>query len=110
MTTLQLFQSAGVALAIGLLVGAERERTKREHGSARIWTFALAALLGNLTSSGPRSWSPRCSVPSTDLPHPGPFVPAFRGRSLLPAPVDDALAGSAATITRPPSQSRPPCS
>jgi uncharacterized membrane protein (DUF4010 family) len=53
MTTLDLFQSAGVALAIGLLVGAERERAKREHGTAGIRTFALAALLGNLATLVP---------------------------------------------------------
>ena len=53
MTTLELFQSAGVALAIGLLVGAERERAKREQGSPGIRTFALAALLGNVATLVP---------------------------------------------------------
>jgi uncharacterized membrane protein (DUF4010 family) len=53
MTTLELFQSAGVALAIGLLVGAERERAKHEQGSAGIRTFALAALLGNVATLVP---------------------------------------------------------
>lgn len=48
MDSLELWQAAGIALAIGLLVGAERERSKSEHGSPGIRTFAFAALLGNL--------------------------------------------------------------
>lgn len=44
---LELWQSMGVALAIGLLVGAERERD-RPHRTAGIRTFALVAVLGSL--------------------------------------------------------------
>ena len=55
MPSLELWQSAGVALAIGLLVGAERERAKGAVGSPGVRTYALAALLGNLAAilSGP---------------------------------------------------------
>lgn len=46
--SLELWQEAAVALAIGLLVGAERERSKGAAGTAGIRTFALVALLGYL--------------------------------------------------------------
>lgn len=48
----QLWQLAGVALAIGLLIGAERERSKRAAG-AGVRTFALAALAGYLSTLTP---------------------------------------------------------
>lgn len=43
-----LWQAAGIALALGLLVGAERERAKP--GGAGVRTFALVALLGNVAT------------------------------------------------------------
>jgi uncharacterized membrane protein (DUF4010 family) len=43
---LELWQALGVALAIGLLVGAEREHSKPDGGSAGIRTFALIGLVG----------------------------------------------------------------
>jgi uncharacterized membrane protein (DUF4010 family) len=46
MADLALWQSMGVALAIGLLVGAERERSKPAGGSPGIRSFALVALAG----------------------------------------------------------------
>ena len=46
MAELELWQSLGVALAIGLLVGAERERSKPHGGSAGVRTFALLAVIG----------------------------------------------------------------
>jgi uncharacterized membrane protein (DUF4010 family) len=52
-TDLELWQALGVALAVGLLVGAERERSKAGSGSAGIRTFALASLLGALTAVVP---------------------------------------------------------
>lgn len=50
MADLALWQSLGVALAIGLLVGAERERSKPGGGSPGIRTFALVALAGALST------------------------------------------------------------
>lgn len=50
MADLELWQSFGVALAIGLLVGSERERSKPGGGSPGIRTFALVALAGALTT------------------------------------------------------------
>jgi len=50
---LELWQSMGVALAIGLLIGAERERAKPSGGSPGVRTFALIALLGALASRLP---------------------------------------------------------
>lgn len=50
MNDLDAWQSVGVALAIGLLVGAERERSKREVGSAGVRTFALVALVGTVAT------------------------------------------------------------
>ena len=46
------WMSLGVALAIGLLVGAERERAKSD-SNAGIRTFALAAVLGNIAAAVP---------------------------------------------------------
>jgi uncharacterized membrane protein (DUF4010 family) len=43
-----LWQAAGIALALGLLVGAERERSTT--GGAGVRTFALAALVGNVAT------------------------------------------------------------
>jgi uncharacterized membrane protein (DUF4010 family) len=43
-----LWQAAGIALALGLLVGAERERSKP--GGSGVRTFALVALLGNVAT------------------------------------------------------------
>lgn len=48
MLTPDLWTSAGVALAIGLLVGAERERSKHSEGSNGVRTFTITALLGNV--------------------------------------------------------------
>jgi uncharacterized membrane protein (DUF4010 family) len=50
MAELELWQSIGVALAIGLLVGSERERSKPTGGSPGMRTFALVALAGALTA------------------------------------------------------------
>ena len=50
MAELELWQSLGVALAIGLLVGAERERSKPQGGSPGIRTMALIALVGALAT------------------------------------------------------------
>jgi uncharacterized membrane protein (DUF4010 family) len=50
MADLALWQSMGVALAIGLLVGAERERSKPGGGSPGIRSFALVALAGALAT------------------------------------------------------------
>ena len=50
MAELELWQSLGVALAIGLLIGAERERSKPKGGSPGIRSFALFALVGALGS------------------------------------------------------------
>lgn len=50
MADLALWQSLGVALAIGLLVGAERERSKPAGGSPGIRSFALVALAGALAT------------------------------------------------------------
>lgn len=50
MSSLDLFLSAGVAVAVGLLIGAERERSKRQVGSAGVRTFAVVALLGNIAT------------------------------------------------------------
>jgi uncharacterized membrane protein (DUF4010 family) len=44
--TTELWQAVGIALAIGLLVGAERERSKASPAGVR--TYALVALVGNL--------------------------------------------------------------
>lgn len=53
MSDLDAWQSVGVALAIGLLVGAERERSKHELGSAGVRSFALAALVGTISTMVP---------------------------------------------------------
>ena len=53
MSELELWQSMGVALAIGLLIGAERERTKPSGGSPGVRTFALIALSGALAARVP---------------------------------------------------------
>ena len=53
MSELELWQSMGVALAIGLLIGAERERAKPSGGSPGVRTFALIALIGALASRLP---------------------------------------------------------
>ena len=52
MGELQLWQSLGVALAIGLLVGAERERDQPGR-TAGIRTFALVAVIGSLAVQVP---------------------------------------------------------
>lgn len=44
--TTELWQAVGIALAIGLLVGAERERSKATPAGVR--TYAIVALVGNL--------------------------------------------------------------
>jgi uncharacterized membrane protein (DUF4010 family) len=49
---LELWQSMGVALAIGLLIGAERERD-RPGRTAGIRTFALVALVGSVAVQVP---------------------------------------------------------
>lgn len=46
MSELDLWQSLGVALAIGLLVGAERERSKPTGASLGIRTMAMLSLVG----------------------------------------------------------------
>ncbi|HJQ07087.1 MAG TPA: DUF4010 domain-containing protein [Nocardioides sp.] len=43
---MQLWLAAGVALAIGLVIGMERERTKATTGGPGVRTYAVAALLG----------------------------------------------------------------
>ena len=48
MGQLELWQSLGVALAVGLLIGAERERDKPYGGSAGVRTFALFSVVGAL--------------------------------------------------------------
>ena len=53
MSELELWQSMGVALAIGLLIGAERERAKPGGGSPGVRTFALIAVLGALAAQLP---------------------------------------------------------
>ena len=47
------WQSLAIAVAIGLLIGAERERAKGVHSIAGIRTFALAAVLGNISAAVP---------------------------------------------------------
>lgn len=46
--TTGLWQAVGIALAIGLLVGSERERSKASPAGVR--TYALVALVGNLAT------------------------------------------------------------
>jgi uncharacterized membrane protein (DUF4010 family) len=46
--TTELWQAVGIALAIGLLVGAERERSTATAAGVR--TYALVALVGNLAT------------------------------------------------------------
>ncbi len=53
MGELELWQSLGVALAIGLLIGSERERSKPGAGSQGVRTFALIALVGALAAHLP---------------------------------------------------------
>lgn len=48
MADLETWQTLGVALAIGLLIGAERERSKPDGGSPGMRTFVLLALIGAL--------------------------------------------------------------
>lgn len=43
---MQLWVSAGVALAVGLVIGMERERSKATTGGPGVRTYAVAALLG----------------------------------------------------------------
>lgn len=52
MGELELWQSLGVALAIGLLVGAERERDQPGR-TAGVRTFALASLIGSVSVQVP---------------------------------------------------------
>jgi uncharacterized membrane protein (DUF4010 family) len=47
------WQSLAIAAAIGLLIGAERERSKGAHSIAGIRTFALAAVLGSISAAIP---------------------------------------------------------
>ena len=47
------WQSLAIAVAIGLLIGAERERAKGGDSIAGIRTFALAAVLGNIAATLP---------------------------------------------------------
>jgi len=47
------WQSLAIATAIGLLIGAERERAKRGQGNAGIRTFALAAVVGSISATVP---------------------------------------------------------
>jgi len=47
------WQSLAIAAAIGLLIGAERERSKGAHSIAGIRTFALAAVLGSISANIP---------------------------------------------------------
>lgn len=53
MSDLDAWQSVAVALAIGLLVGAERESSKHEVGSPGVRTFALAGLVGAVSTMLP---------------------------------------------------------
>lgn len=46
MAELDLWQTLGVALAIGLLIGTERERSKPDAGSPGMRTIALLAIIG----------------------------------------------------------------
>jgi uncharacterized membrane protein (DUF4010 family) len=52
---LDAWQSLAIAAAIGLLIGAERERAKGPGSIAGIRTFALAAVLGSIAATLP--WS-----------------------------------------------------
>ena len=47
------WQSLAIAAAIGLLIGAERERSKGAQSIAGIRTFALAAVLGSISATIP---------------------------------------------------------
>ena len=47
------WQSLAIATAIGLLIGAERERSKGAQSIAGIRTFALAAVLGSIAATVP---------------------------------------------------------
>lgn len=47
------WQSLAISAAIGLLIGAERERAKGAHSIAGIRTFALAAVLGSISADLP---------------------------------------------------------
>jgi uncharacterized membrane protein (DUF4010 family) len=51
MTDPVVWQSMGVALAVGLLVGSERERSKHETGSPGVRTFALVSLVGAVAAT-----------------------------------------------------------
>jgi uncharacterized membrane protein (DUF4010 family) len=53
MGELDVWQSLGVALAVGLLIGAERERAKHGTGSPGVRTFALIALVGAVAALVP---------------------------------------------------------
>lgn len=53
MDTLDAWSAVAVALAIGLLIGAERESSKHEVGSPGVRTFALAAVIGVLATMVP---------------------------------------------------------
>jgi len=50
--SLELWQSAAIALALGLLIGAERERNK--HAGAGVRTFALVGLVGYVSTLLPQ--------------------------------------------------------
>ncbi|HJR90483.1 MAG TPA: DUF4010 domain-containing protein [Aeromicrobium sp.] len=50
---MEAWQSLAIALAIGLLIGAERERSKGSNPIGGIRTFALAAVLGNIAGAIP---------------------------------------------------------
>lgn len=53
MDGLDAWSAVAVALAIGLLVGAERESSKHEVGSPGVRTFALAAVIGVVATMVP---------------------------------------------------------
>lgn len=57
MSDLELWQTMGVALAIGLLIGAERERSKQGGGSPGLRTFVLLALVGAIARHLPTAVS-----------------------------------------------------
>ena len=49
----EAWQALAIAAAIGLLIGAERERAKGAQSIAGIRTFALAAVLGSISATIP---------------------------------------------------------
>jgi uncharacterized membrane protein (DUF4010 family) len=54
---LELWQTLGVALALGLLIGAERERSKPAGGSPGVRTFVLLAIIGAIARHLPTAVS-----------------------------------------------------